>query len=135
MKFHALTFAIVSILLASPQTLAEGVGPAHEKLDKISNTIVTGKVLKIVATGRTDTSDCGLKTEHVAWLKVIKYLKHTGSTDKELNIQFWSRAPGDDCQEVGDHQHHVGEEGTFYLNCQWVTECTLAAPNGVINND
>lgn len=99
--------------------------------DKVSleepdaNTVVIGKVKHIHVSGRTKNSECGIKAEKFASLKAIEYLKHTGSTDKELSIQFWEPESTSDCSEQPSHALRKGEEGVYYLNCKWVTECQL----------
>lgn len=123
----------VLTLLVFMSGLSWGLMPPLSKgeLKHQAKTIVLGNVVKVVKTGRKKETSCASQTEKVAILRVKKYIKDSGNTDKELNIYFWDYHFKEGCVGSPDHRHFVGESGRFYLNCQKVTNCRLVHWNGV----
>lgn len=101
-----------------------------DELEKNSNQIVVGRVIKVACTGIIHKHFCGHRFGYVAGLEVSKIIK--GKKTKNIPLYFTKANFKTGCTGPVDTLHYEGEAGTYFLRCQEdLSRCALTHYDGV----
>ena len=127
-KFLVTTFFIATSLLFNFNIFAGPPEMSKKDLERKSNTIVKGRVVKVKCTGEIREEYCATLTGYTAKVQIHSVLK--GEPFESLDLHFYKYDFNKNCMGTEYTRHYKDEEAIYYLNCD-VNQCRFTNWNGV----